>query len=55
MTMRPPKNYVGILDGGDDVWGVRIPSISAISKKEEPATSEIATLIPVLLDAASTF
>lgn len=27
--MKPltPRNYVGLLDGSDDVWGVRIPDI----------------------------
>lgn len=27
MKTRLPKNYIGILDGGGDVWGVRLPDI----------------------------
>ena len=27
MKPRHPKNYVGILDGSGDVWGVRLPDI----------------------------
>lgn len=27
MKQNVPKNYVGILDGGGSVWGVRIPDI----------------------------
>ena len=27
MKKRTPRNYIGILDGSGDVWGVRIPGI----------------------------
>jgi predicted RNase H-like HicB family nuclease len=27
MTTQAPRNYIGILDGGGDVWGVRLPDI----------------------------
>lgn len=27
MKIQKPKNYIGIMDGNDDVWGVRIPDI----------------------------
>jgi predicted RNase H-like HicB family nuclease len=27
MKKHTPKNYIGILDGGGEVWGVRIPDI----------------------------
>ena len=27
MKMKSPKNYIGILDGAGDVWGVRLPDV----------------------------
>lgn len=50
MKTRQPKNYIGILDGGGDVWGGRLPDIDGCVGGGKTAEAAIADVTKALRD-----
>ncbi len=50
MKNRKPKTYIGILDGNDDVWGVRLPDIDGCVGGGKTAEAAIADATQALRD-----
>jgi predicted RNase H-like HicB family nuclease len=48
--MSTPKTFIGILDGGDDVWGVRVPDIDGCVGGGATPEAAIADAIRALRD-----
>lgn len=53
MKTKWPKNYIGILDGGGDVWGVRLPDIDGCVGGGATPEAAIADVTQALRDVLS--